>query len=156
MADTLITVLATLREKAELEDGYKLTWDIPDFKSKYPTTTFRVPAATARGIAIGSSGYIVLRRGNLIQGKDGSFPSHFRWDFVRLGDALDTVEKPPVPAPAPAHAPIGDPRQASIESQVALKGAVDLAVAGRINVEDIGSYHASLLYLLQAGTEQGA
>ena len=44
----------TLKEKAESGEGeYKLTVDIPAFKSKYPTILTRVPPAEAANLIIG-------------------------------------------------------------------------------------------------------
>ena len=115
---------AVVKEKAEAKDGFKLTVEIPSFKSKYPTILTRVPPAEAAKLIIGQPVNLRLKRGGLKEGKDGSLPWHYWWDFVAIADSAAAPE-PEKLQPAPDW----DARQASIQRQTAFKGAVELVCA---------------------------
>ena len=119
----------TLKEKAEADEGeYKLTVEIPAFKSKYPTILTRVPAADAQQLTVGQAYAWLLERGNLKQGKkEGSnFLYDYWWNYKGIGEDTSLPAAPTGEAPRQYRART-DPTGRSIERQVALKAAVEYA-----------------------------
>lgn len=66
------TVTATIKSKAEAEDGYKLELLVPSFKGQYPTTINRVPAEIATKLITGKTYTLTLERQNLRKKRDGT------------------------------------------------------------------------------------
>ena len=155
-----VVVTATVKGKEELEDGYKLTLDIPVFKTKYPTQIWGVPPENAAKLKSGQPAVMTLERG--AKAKDdyaGDAYWHYRWRWGSLGEAPGATE--------PRHngGTSSDGREASIQRQVALKAATDITVA-MLNKDDLknGAEASTTLeiasafddWLKRAGTPQAA
>ena len=139
-------VLATVKSKAEAEDGWKVELDIPEFGSQFSTICTRVLPDIALLVSIGQTLRVRLERQKLKKNKDGSlkdgaFPSHYYWGLVGFA-AKD--EAPALEQPGQAQA---KPRLdrldtgASIEAQTAYKVAGAMATAllgaGLLAPEDV-------------------
>ena len=118
-----VLVAATVKGKEELDDGYAVTLDVPAFKSKYPTKVYGCSAAEAKTFKAGNALNIRLTRGKLQDGKDGGQYWHYNWRWGSLSGEAPAVQPPDG---GNGHE---DERNRSIQRQVALKAAVDLAVA---------------------------
>ena len=107
-------------------------------KSKYPTTLYTQDDEMVEGLLAGQVLSLHLARGNLKEGKTGQYDSDYFWDIQgigHLGDApaVVTPSAPREPSNVKAYAKhAADPRQGSIERQVAFKKTVDLIIAGKI------------------------
>ena len=156
-----VTVTATVKSREELEDGWKLTLDVPSFKSKYPTVVYGCPVADGGPLKAGTSHSIVLERGKK-QKEDYSGDAywHHNWRWGGLSGRGPVLHPVAAPTDAPS-APEGsheapdagnghsgartDPTGISIERQVSLKTAVELTIAriaaGHYKAEDRPTYH---------------
>lgn len=84
------TYMATVRSKAEAEDGYKIEMDIPAFKSDYPTLVTRVDSDLARRLAVGQTYSLILEQQNLKKGKTGSRLYDYYYGLVGIADTQPT------------------------------------------------------------------
>ncbi len=119
----------TVKEKAEAEDGFVITVDIPSFKSQYPTKLNRVPAEEAQGMIVGQTYLFDLERGNPKKGKTAE--STTAWDFWYNYKGFSSLaphstETASVAESTPNRVTQGDERGQSIERQTALKVAGEL------------------------------
>ncbi len=93
-------VSATVKTRAEEENGWVLELDIPQFKSKYPTKVTRVPEAIAKLLAPRAEPYsIVLLRENLKKDKTGTQPYDYYWGLEGLATPAETAAKAKEPEP---------------------------------------------------------
>lgn len=95
------TVTATVKSKAQEEDGYKLELIIPSFKGQYPTTINRVPVEVAQRLITGKTYTLTLEQQNLRKKKDGTLYDGsqswmYWWGFDDLPD-----QKKVIPEDAP-------------------------------------------------------
>ena len=67
-----VTVSATVKSKAQEEDGYRIELVIPSFGGQYPTAINRVPAEIASKLITGRTYTLTLERQNLRKKKDGT------------------------------------------------------------------------------------
>jgi hypothetical protein len=124
-----VTAKATLKGKEEVEDGYKLTLDVPAFKSKYPVVVYGAAADDAAPLKVGTQYDLVLVRGK--KGKDSySGETYWHWNWRWGGIATGpSPEAPAPPPPKPDYEERMDAARPSIEAQTALNAAKDIAVA---------------------------
>lgn len=94
-----MVVSATVKSWAEEADGFKFELAIPSFRSDYPITIDRVPAALAAQLPPREELYslVVLRRALKSQ-RDGQpysgrFPRHYYWGLEGLASAQDLAVK---------------------------------------------------------------
>ena len=132
-----ITVSATLKEKTQTTNtdnipDYKLGLDIPDFKSKYPTTIW-VSLEQGNALTVGKTFAFPLRRGSLKDGKSGDAKWHFNWRYDSQAQYADAepevvsdadVKTDGATRPIVEVDPRADPTRVSIERQKALAEAV--------------------------------
>ena len=114
-------VSATVKARAEEEDGWKLELDVPQFRSKYPTKVDRVPEAVAKLLPPRAEPYsLVLVRQKLIGKNSGDLPWHYYWGLEGLATPAETVAKAMEPDPL-------DEREHRIMRSTALAQAVAYA-----------------------------
>lgn len=65
-------VTATIKSKAQEEDGYKLELIVPAFKGQYPIAINRVPAEVAQKLITGKTYTLTLEQQSLRKKRDGS------------------------------------------------------------------------------------
>ena len=132
-----ITVSATLKEKTQTTNtdnipDYKLGLDIPDFKSKYPTTIW-VSLEQGNALTVGKTFAFPLRRGSLKDGKSGDAKWHYNWRYDSQAQYADAepevvsdadVKTDGATRPIVEVDPRADPTRVSIERQKALAEAV--------------------------------
>ena len=102
------TVTATVKSKAQEEDGYKLELIIPSFKGQYPTTINRVPAEIAQRLITGKTYTLTLEQQNLRKKRDGtSYDGSQSWMYWwGLDDVPDQDKVLPEDAPWPLAADV--------------------------------------------------
>lgn len=66
------TISATIKSKAQEENGYKIELIVPSFKGQYPTTVNRVPEEVATRLITGKTYTLTLEQQNLRKKKDGT------------------------------------------------------------------------------------
>ncbi len=95
-----------VKEKGEGEGGWNVTVGIPAFKSDFPTKLTRVPTSVATQMVVGTAYRIVLKRGKMKKGKDGSniYWDYF-WDWGRVATKEEQLSPSAVPAAAPEPVP---------------------------------------------------
>ena len=161
------TVLATVKSKAQAEDGWKVELDIPEFGSKFPTLCTRVQPAVAALVQPGQMASLMLEQQSLKKGRDGSFPSHYYWGLVGVASAGSlpqaTTPKDPMVGGPPKNGLHAEWRRSnedspekrsSIEAQSALQGAIALIAAKmRANQLSPNSLHVELIELTCWGME---
>ncbi len=135
---------ALLTEKAQTGDNqWKLTFQIPELSTNYPTPVTRVPTQDADKIQPKKTYYFSLVKGRLKDGKDASKDYNYFWDWGGMAvevlpEDAPTNVKPetarPTVTPAPT-APTPDARADSIERQVALKVAGELYVGAMASIQ---------------------
>ncbi len=126
----------------------------PDFQggpSKYTTKYTGIKADYLTDYADDDRVTVELKKGKL---KDGGDPNDdqkgYWWDFVSIAKG-DVQANGHGPGPSPAHRPQGaggEPRERSIERQVALKAAVEWGIhegASTYHVGQIAEFFASVL-----------
>ena len=144
------TVSGTIKGKEELEDDFKVTFESPFFKSKFPAIIYVQPEDATR-IKTGQAYNLRLEQGKLSEGKDGSQPWHYRWKFLGIATGPSDPAKAPVPSAGtmgqqgvqerPHEAPAPDARDRSIQRQVALKAAVEWGLERLRGGEKVRTYH---------------
>ena len=123
-------VSATVKARAEEEDGWKLELDVPQFRSKYPTKVSRVKEAVAKLLPPRAEPYsVVLVRENLIKDKKGDLPWHYYWGLEGLATPAETAAKAAEPEPL-------EEREHRIMRSTALAQAVATYVPGTVSLED--------------------
>lgn len=177
-----------VREIAQGPDGKVVTVDIPELKSDYPTR-LNVPEEDAKHLELNKSYNMLLSRGNLKKNKDGQLHDGaklwmYYWNYVgraedtkQHGSGWPATEEPDEepeklpPASKPITTAFGDAKQASIESQAALKEARLAAEWLLANAEPpkdpltpenlriiyarhVGWFHAAFTKLLQGRADQ--
>ena len=121
-------VSALVDGKEEKKDGYEISLVIPSFNSKFPTPVNRVPETLAAKLKLGETYALELEQQNLHHGKSGDLLWHYWWGLVGLakdGAEITVPATTPVTTGRDATDPVTTRR--SIERQVALKAAVELA-----------------------------
>ena len=117
---------ATVKAKAEIEDGTRVDFDIPAFESKYPIQV-KVPAKVATQLKVGEVVAVTLVRESVKRDKDEDSDRlyDFYWGWVSFSPdgAVPEAEAQEKKQPSPGE----QIRTNSIERQVALKAAVELA-----------------------------
>lgn len=141
----LVTVTATVKGQEAVEDGVKLSLDIPEFQTKYPVIV-KTDAETALAAPVGMTLSMQLNRENLKANADGGKPWQFYYGLHKIGEPQWTQEPAPAPATQEQAASPGSTerpayvsdreRNDSIIRQVAVKAATDLLVSGVV-------YHAA-------------
>jgi len=97
-----MVVSATVKSRAEEEDGFKLELDVPQFRSNYPTIVTRVREATAKLLAPRPEPYmVVLVRQSLKKDKQGTRPYDYYWGLEGLATPAETAVKAQEPPPLP-------------------------------------------------------
>jgi hypothetical protein len=145
MADTVVS--ATVKDKAEIDDGWKLTLDVPSFKSQFPIVVYGLSDPDeAKRIRVGSAVNCKLLQGKKKQNATGDMPWHFAWRWGGLTES-------PNPAPQPPFGGLNqtatqDQRGQSIERQVAVKATTDLVAAGKIDIRQFGPWFHYLCTLM--------
>lgn len=124
-----MTVEAIVREKSEAKDGWKVSFDIPEFRSKWPTIITRIPESAAKEFTIGKAYHIILNRENPKQDNPTQL-YHWYWGwhgFAIKGEAPKPTngaeaepEVPPNEAPETEALIYANPTRVSIERQKAL------------------------------------
>ena len=128
-----MNVTGTVREKAEAEEGWIITVDIPSFKSKFPTKLNRVPTEEAAGMVVGQTYIFDLEKGNPKAGKtaDSTTAWDFWWNYKGFSPLVASDAKTELVGakePVPQIAQV-DEKGHSIERQTALKVAGELYAA---------------------------
>ena len=142
-----ITTQVNVKGKEELEEDFKVTIEIPLFKSKYPTTVYVKPLDAAQ-LRVGVSYNAILHRSKLQQGKDGGAFWMWQWRWGGIAkDGAPAASPAANNAPKPKDSPIFeddvlvdpnakpkpvtsfDSRELSIQRQVSLKCANDVQIA---------------------------
>jgi hypothetical protein len=144
-------VTATVKSRAEEEDGYKLELEIPQFRSKFPTLVTRVPEKIARELSPGPVPYsIVLLRQNLKKDKQGTQPYDYYWGLEGLATAAETEARAKEPEPV-------DERRLQIAWSQAINCAVARLGVGPFDGAYLGTIEmsANLIYpLILKGPKQ--
>lgn len=139
------TVAATVVSKAETAEGFKLELQIPEFQSQFPTIVTRVPKELANQIQAGAVYNLVLEQQNVQKRKDGtpydgSKPWMYYWGLrgiASIRDLMPTI----IDGPLSGEPETRDATRVSIERQVALKAAVEMAgyriaTGGKVSAQD--------------------
>jgi len=93
-------VSATVKSRGEEAEGFKLELDIPQFRSKFPTTVTRVPESVAKILTPRPEPYnVVLLRENLKKDKTGTQPYDYYWGLEGLATPAETAAKAKEPDP---------------------------------------------------------
>lgn len=166
-AQDLVPFTITLKEKAESsgQNGpdYKLTIDGGIFGSQHPQVIWGCSLTDGQHMTVGQSYAVLLQRGQLATKRDGTAydgqkPWMWRWRWGGFSGAgaqspLQSAPPPPRPAaprPQPQERPLVpggpievqvDPTRWSIERQVALKSAVEFAIARLAQAEKMETFH---------------
>lgn len=132
------TVRATVVSKAEVEDGWKIELEIPEFRSKFSTFCTRVKPELIALLKPGQEASLVLEQQRLKQGKDGTYLSDYFWGLVGIAPPGGDESGPEegvilVRGFGKEEGRLAEPpgTRTSIEAQTALKEAVSLIVAGK-------------------------
>ena len=92
-----MVVSATVKSRAEEEDGFTLELEVPGFRSQYPTRVSRVPEAVAKLLPPRAEPYmVVLLRENPQKRKSGEpysgdLPWHYYWGLEGLATVAETA-----------------------------------------------------------------
>jgi len=83
----------TVKGKTETENGWTISSDIPEFKSKFPFPLTRVSNFLAGRLVVGGTYAVLLEQGNLKQGREGTYATDFFWNLRKLADEDAPVEE---------------------------------------------------------------
>lgn len=99
-----VTVAATIKSKAEMEDGYAIELLIPTFGSDYPTKVSRVLVEMATRLMTGKTYTLTLERQNVRKKADGTpYDGSKPWMWwYGLKDVPDQQQVTPEVVPAPS------------------------------------------------------
>lgn len=123
--------IATIKGIGEQGAGWKMEFDWKLPGSKFPFVLYGRDSLDIEGWAIGDRAEVTITQGNLKADKTGRYASDYFYDLVSLESvSADVSPRPKTPPPfprsteptTPSKTP-QDPRQVSIERQVALKEA---------------------------------
>jgi hypothetical protein len=157
--DIQTTILG--KQKQQKGEGWMLTLAHKWPRSQYNTVLYGNDWGMVAGVDINSQVTLTLEMGKLKDGKRGEYQSDYFWNVLEIQKGWPDAAS--IPATQPPVAPVvsregisradSDPRQYSIERQVAYKAAVDIAIAAGWLSPDIGQ--DTLVQILRELTEVG-
>ena len=119
---------------------------IPAWSSKFPTVLYGLSDQERAELPIGANVTVILESGALKEGKGGTKPWDYWWNYVGLGEPSNSApasqhnHNPGAPAQSgPVAGPSIDARSVSIERQVCLKAAVEFCAVSQppATVDDV-------------------